>query len=99
MEQFRDVIRAARSEKGWSQAKLAKEVGLWTTAVAKIESGVRAVEVHEALAIAAALGFSIDALADLPTDHRKRLSEIEIRYLSDRIAADRERLRELQANQ
>lgn len=58
---FMAAVKATRKWRGWSQADLAERlhelgVPLGRGAVAKIESGVRALRWHEALALAAALG-------------------------------------------
>lgn len=59
---YMDTIRVLRKGRGWSQQTLADRLaelgvtGLGRGALAKVESGVRALRWHEALALAAALG-------------------------------------------
>lgn len=57
---FAANMRAAREDANLSQRDLAARVGLDPSAVTRIESGKRAVRVEEAVAIAAALGRTVD---------------------------------------
>lgn len=64
---FRDRVKAERTAREWSQARLAEEMtnrGVITSwpAIHKIEAGSRAVRISEAAAIADSFGISLDRL-------------------------------------
>lgn len=66
--QFRERVRRERERRDWSQAELAKQLrdrgiaSIYTTTVAKIEAGERAVRIDEATALADIFDVSVDAL-------------------------------------
>lgn len=64
-------MRAAREALGWTQARLAEEIGkdipgFSQSAVSRIEKGERDVRIREAKCIARAFGTSLDALSGEP---------------------------------
>ena len=59
VEDIGSAIRAARQAKGWSQVRLAREVGVSQGAISNWESGYRLPEWARLLVIAAALGLAL----------------------------------------
>lgn len=58
-----DIIRTARTEFGWTQAKLAKEANISRQEISRIESGESLnMTAQTAIQIAKALGISLDYL-------------------------------------
>ena len=71
----RNRVRTARTAAGLTQAELATAVGVTRQTVVAVEAGDYAPSVYLALAIAARLGGTVEALfdtdsdGDVPTDH------------------------------
>lgn len=67
-ERFRQKLKTERTDRGWSQTKLAQEmtrvrgVRAHQNTIAKIETGERSVSIAEAAAIAEVFGISTDRL-------------------------------------
>lgn len=65
---YRERVSHERRLRAWSQAELAKMLadkgikGIYTTTVAKIESGERAVRIHEAAALADIFDTTVDSM-------------------------------------
>lgn len=57
-------IRQLRTDKGWSQERLAEEAGMHRTYMWGIEQGMRNPSVRHLIRLAEALGISIAALFD-----------------------------------
>lgn len=71
--EFGKRIRARREAKGWSQERLAEEVGLHWTYVGQIERGRRNVTLHNIIKLAS--GLNVDAgqlVSGLPDLHEGR---------------------------
>lgn len=81
--QLGERVAAARRSRGWTQADLARRTGLERTALAKIESGTRAMSAVELTLVARALGTSMEHLAS----ESKAPRNAEIRMLRQRRAA------------
>jgi len=64
-EIFGSAIRRVRSERGWSQERLAEAAGLTTTYVGQIERGVRIPSLTVVLKLARGLGVTPSALLDV----------------------------------
>jgi transcriptional regulator with XRE-family HTH domain len=65
---FGQAVALARQERGWSQRQLASELQAFglrldPSAVTRIETGARAVRLHEAVALSDALDLSLDVAA------------------------------------
>jgi len=63
-EIFGSAIRRVRSERGWSQERLAEAAGLTTTYVGQIERGVRIPSLTVVLKLARGLGVTPSALLE-----------------------------------
>lgn len=59
------AVKSARLAAGLTAAELAKVTGLSASAVSRTESGMRALEFVEALAVSSALGIDVEALRTL----------------------------------
>jgi transcriptional regulator with XRE-family HTH domain len=59
------AVRTAREAVMLTAADLAKQVGITASSLSRTENGLRALELHEAAAIASVLGTSVQALLDL----------------------------------
>lgn len=57
-------LKAARTERGWSQEDLARASGLHTSAIAKMEQEVRAPRFNTIVTLAVALGIPAGQLFD-----------------------------------
>jgi transcriptional regulator with XRE-family HTH domain len=104
---FADRVRQQRQVRGWSQAELARrmeEVGakVQPTTIAKIETGVRAVRLGEASAIARVLDMSLDDLLVMERQQATVLEQFalecgvagdEVNDIIERVYAATERLR------
>lgn len=65
MLQFGEILRKLRSEKGWSQAQLAKRIGLSSSIIAHYESGTRYPSLETLAEIRRVMGVSTDFLLGL----------------------------------
>lgn len=65
-----DRIRAAREQRGWSQAELAERAGVTRQLVSAVEAGRHAPNVRAALGLAGALGRSVEELFGPPAADR-----------------------------
>jgi transcriptional regulator with XRE-family HTH domain len=84
-QQFGDLMRERREQKGWSQRQLAEmlhavELRLDPSAITRIERGTRDVKLAEAIAIASVLEFDVGAIAFSPEAHfvMREMSEVEM---------------------
>jgi transcriptional regulator with XRE-family HTH domain len=62
VERFGKNVRAARTEKGWTQEQLAHESGLAVVQISRIERGVREVRLTTLLRLITALGTDPETL-------------------------------------
>lgn len=72
--EFGRQVRVAREGNGWSQARLAQEIGLDASGVSRLEAGRKKLGLSEAVRIAEALGVSLDRLMT-PVDERAALAQ------------------------
>ena len=61
-ERFGGRLRRLRSALGYSQARVATEIGAYQTTIAKIETGVRRIGLSEAVRIASVFGLTVDEM-------------------------------------
>ena len=66
---FGDILKKLRDEKGWSQAQLAKRLGLSTSIIAHYESGARYPSLEALTELSRVMGVTTDFLLGL-TDKR-----------------------------
>lgn len=71
---FGAQVRAARETLGWSQARLAAEIGLDASGVSRLEGGRKKLGLSESVRIANVLGVSLDRLMS-PVDDRAALMQ------------------------
>lgn len=71
---FGAQVRAARESLGWSQARLATEIGLDAYGVSRLEGGRKKLGLSESVRIANVLGVSLDRLMT-PVDDRAALTQ------------------------
>jgi len=62
---FGEILKKLRAEKGWSQAQLAKRIGLSPAIVAHYESGTRYPSLETLIDIGRVMGVSTDYLLGL----------------------------------
>lgn len=76
-EQRRNAVRAARRRLDLTQAELAGHVGVSRQTIVAIENGGYAPSVYLALALAEALGETVEALFASPADVHEPGSEVQ----------------------
>ena len=76
-EQRHNTVRAARRRLDLTQAELAEQVGVSRQTIVAIENGGYAPSVYLALALAEALGATVEALFASPTDVHEPRSEVQ----------------------
>ena len=69
-----NIVRDKRIAKGWSQQELADRTGLSRAGISAIESGRLAPSVHAALALAQALGSSVEELFGVATKSQAEIN-------------------------
>ena len=75
-EIFGSAIRRLRSERGWSQERLAEAAGLTTTYVGQVERGLRTPSLTVVLKLARGLSLSPSALLDVFSPNVLRTLEL-----------------------
>lgn len=66
------AVRAARQQRGWTQASVALRAGIPVPAVMKIEAGAPQAQIGHVLALGSALGISIDPQQHASTAAQER---------------------------
>lgn len=69
-DRFSARVRELREALGWSQAELARRVGVDSTAITKLERRTRSVRLNEAAKLAAVLGSTVDHMTRASIDKR-----------------------------
>lgn len=64
LERFATNLKAVRAERGWSQEDLSRATGLHTTAISKVERGMRAPRFPTIVLLAEALEIPAGRLFD-----------------------------------
>jgi transcriptional regulator with XRE-family HTH domain len=64
LERFAANLKTVRAERGWSQEDLSRATGLHTTAISKVERGMRAPRFYTVVALAEALEVPAGRLFD-----------------------------------
>lgn len=86
------AIRTRRKDRGWSQADLAKSIGVTYQQVQKYETGGNRVSATTLARIAKSLGCEFSALLDLETDPQRASIADEIQQVVGTLTDDRQLL-------
>ena len=70
---FGEILRKLRNDRNWSQAKLAKRLGISASIIAHYESGERFPSLENLMAVARQFGVSTDYLLGIESDRRNCL--------------------------